>query len=148
MTEIHPVQHPLPAGVHDTFTYPCNDCGGTISVVSSTRQPHTCTAPAVSEGTDVRAWDTESGDYVAWGTHNPTIARTAVRKYILEVIGEPPEQLDEMTPPSEDFRNAALYWANPRLIDQEGPWDTAEFARHEEGFIPYDGWVPYMVVAQ
>lgn len=38
----HPVQHPLPAGVHDTFTYPCNDCGGPVSVVSSTRQPHAC----------------------------------------------------------------------------------------------------------
>ena len=42
MSENQPVQHPLPAGVHDTFMSTCNDCGGTISVVCSTRQPHTC----------------------------------------------------------------------------------------------------------
>lgn len=40
----HPVQHPLPEGVYDNFTYPCNMCGGTISVISSTRQLHTCHA--------------------------------------------------------------------------------------------------------
>jgi peptidoglycan/xylan/chitin deacetylase (PgdA/CDA1 family) len=147
MSEIHPVEHPLPAGVYDTFTYACNDCGGTISVLSSTRRPHTCAAPAGSESADVRAWDTEYGDYVAWGTHNPTVARTAVRKYILEVIGESPDRLDEMTPTVEDFRNAALYWADPNVIDKEETWDASEFARHEQGFIPYDGWVPYMVVS-
>lgn len=96
---------------------------------------------------NVQAWDTEYGDLVAWGTHNPTIARSAVRKYFLEVIGESPESLDEMTPPIEDFRCATRYWADPKALENEGPWNEGEYACHEEGFIPYDGWVPYMVVS-
>lgn len=95
---------------------------------------------------DVRAWDTEYGDYIAWGTHNPTIARTAVRKYILEVVGEDPEHLDEMTPPVKDFQNATRYWADPKVLEKEETWDASEYVRHEEGLIPYMGWVPYMVV--
>ena len=95
---------------------------------------------------EVKAWDTEYGDYVAWGTHSSSIARSAVRKYILEVVGESPENLDEMTPPFEDFKNATRYWADPKALENEGLWDASEYARHEEGFIPYDGWVPYMVV--
>jgi len=38
----NPVQRPLPEGVHDSFTYGCIICGGTITVVQSTRQPHEC----------------------------------------------------------------------------------------------------------
>jgi hypothetical protein len=95
---------------------------------------------------DIRAWDTEYGDYVAWGTHSPSLARSAVRKYILEVIGEDPENLDEMTPPFEDFEKATRYWADPKAVEVEGMWDSSMFARHEDGYIPYDGWVPYMVV--
>lgn len=42
MSENHTVTHPLPEGVYDNFTYACNTCGGTVTVISSTRQPHTC----------------------------------------------------------------------------------------------------------
>lgn len=38
----NPVQHPLPEGVHDYFTYTCILCGGTVTVVESTAQPHEC----------------------------------------------------------------------------------------------------------
>jgi hypothetical protein len=38
----NPVQRPLPEGVHDNFTYDCMICGGTITVIQSTRQPHEC----------------------------------------------------------------------------------------------------------
>lgn len=38
----NPVQRPLPEGVHDNFTYGCIICGGTITVVESTLQPHEC----------------------------------------------------------------------------------------------------------
>ena len=41
----HPVAHPLPTGVYDNFTYKCNACDGTITVIRSTRQAHEC-APA------------------------------------------------------------------------------------------------------
>ncbi len=95
---------------------------------------------------DVKAWDTEYGDYVAWGTHNPGIAMLAVRKYLLDVVCETPESLDEVTPAPEDFKNATRYWADPKVLDNEGLWDASEYARHEDGFIPYAGWVPYMVV--
>jgi len=101
---------------------------------------------ATIEEDKITAWDTEYGDYVAWGTHSPARARLAVRKYIREVIGEPEENLDEITPPFEDFQNATRYWADPKVIDKEENWDTSEYARHEEGYIPYMGWVPYMVV--
>jgi hypothetical protein len=102
-----------------------------------------------NHGPEIKAWDTEYGDYIAWGTHNPAVARLAVRKYILEVVGEHPNDLDDMTPPTEDFRNATRYWADPKVLenDDESPWDSSEYARHEEGYIPYDGWVPYMVIA-
>lgn len=42
MSENHPVAHPLPDGVYNNFTYACNTCAGTVTVISSTRQPHTC----------------------------------------------------------------------------------------------------------
>lgn len=38
----NPVQHPLPEGVYDSFTYSCIICGGTVTVVESTRLPHEC----------------------------------------------------------------------------------------------------------
>lgn len=77
-----------------------------------------------NHGPEVRAWDTEYGDYVAWGTHSSSVARAAVRNYLREVIGETPENLDECTPPFEDFQNATRYWADPKALDNEGPWDV------------------------
>ena len=96
---------------------------------------------------DIRAWDTEYGDYVVWGTHSPSRARITVRKYLLEVVAEKPEHLDEMTPPFSDFENARKMWADPKCLETEGIWDKSMIAPHSEGYIPYDGWVPYMVVA-
>jgi hypothetical protein len=51
-----------------------------------------------------------------------------------------------MTPPTEDFQNATRYWADPKVLEKEETWDASEYVRHEEGLIPYMGWVPYMVV--
>jgi len=95
---------------------------------------------------ELQAWDTEYGDYVVWGTHNPTVARLEVRKYLLEVQAEMPEYIDEVTPPIEDFRNARKMWADPKCLEQEGVWDKTMIAEHHEGYIPFMGWVPYMVV--
>jgi hypothetical protein len=100
------------------------------------------------EAEDIRAWDTEYGDYVVWGTHSPSRARLAVRKYLLEVEAEMPEYLDEVTPPFEDFGNARKMWADPKCLQSEEIWPKEMIQPHSEGLIPYMGWVPYMVVCQ
>lgn len=38
------VSRPLPEGVHDSFTYTCLFCAGTVKVVASIRLPHKCKA--------------------------------------------------------------------------------------------------------
>lgn len=63
----HPVQHPLPAGVHDTFTYACNNCGGTVHVISSTRQPHTCSS---TSGVLAEVAAERVRQHVKWGEQN------------------------------------------------------------------------------
>lgn len=95
---------------------------------------------------DIKAWDTEYGDYVVWGTHSPARARLVVRQYLLEVIGETPDHLDEMTPAVEDFENARKMWADPKVLDTEEIWPKDMIQPHSGDLIPVMDWVPYMVV--
>jgi hypothetical protein len=97
---------------------------------------------------DMKAWDTEYGDFVVWGTHNWSRARLEVRKYLLEVVGEEPEHLDGCTPPAEDFKNARKMWADPRCLEMEEIWPKDMIQPHSEDLVPYMGWVPYMVISQ
>ena len=36
------VQNPLPEGVYTDFSFSCKDCGATVEVRDSIRQPHDC----------------------------------------------------------------------------------------------------------
>lgn len=98
------------------------------------------------EQSKIMAWDTEYGDYVVWGTHSPSRARIAVRKYLLDVVAEQPEHIDEITPPFSDFENARKMWADPKCLDEEGIWDKSMIQPHTDGLIPTMDWVPYMFV--
>lgn len=67
MNTIHPVQHPLPEGVYDNFTHQCH-CGGTIKVINSTAQPHTCKEPASAVLKEVAA--ERERQNAKWGEQN------------------------------------------------------------------------------
>ena len=89
------------------------------------------------EGMTVEAWETEDGDVIVWGTHDPAEAKGAFDRYCEEVGAD----FDEDSMP--EFQYYSTYWPHPAAIDiEDEPWP-----RSFVGKEPISGWVPIMGIA-
>lgn len=83
----------------------------------------------------IEAWDTENGEIVVWGTHDPVEAKVAFDHY--EEVNQ--IDIDGENPPIY-FDEADKYWGDPRLRHQEENWGKESWSSE-----PVKGWTPYLV---
>lgn len=93
----------------------------------------------------IEAWDTQDGDFIIWGTHDPRIARIAVSNYLVQAIRFKPtgdEEDDELggLPTIERFINGTREYAH-RSLHAEEYWPLEKLSRRRKF-----GYVPYLVV--
>ena len=91
--------------------------------------------------TEVKAWDTEDGDIVVWGTHDPIEGLDAWVRYMVEDAGFSIDSPEVSVANAEDFRTPIKLWGSPELLEFEDRWQ-GELVSTE----PQPNWVPYMVV--
>lgn len=90
---------------------------------------------AETELPETEAWDTEMGDIVVWGTHDPIVAKNAYVEFARRNDAEIDEDFLEL-----DFSYADKFWGAPHLRDQEVEWEPQSFSTE-----PVEGWIPYLV---
>lgn len=137
----NPAQHPLPEGVHDSFTYTCLFCSGTVKVVASIRLPHECEV-VYDLARIIKSPESFDGGPVSCGPNDVYAARTAAA--ILAAGWRPP------TPPAHAIKSAcqghdyinvgsgALYCKPCEVLvtERDGAAAVLDMKEHETNVIP------------
>jgi hypothetical protein len=83
----------------------------------------------------IEAWETEDGNVVVWGTHDPQLAEVASTAY-----WELNRYDEEDRPTVEEWESSGNpQWAYPSLKDEE------VWAKDLYGDTEQPGWIPYLV---
>ena len=94
------------------------------------------------------AYETEHGDLVAWGTHDPWEALVLYGNFVAEEYGirRGTKEFRDAMPTVTDFERALKLWARPSAMADDGYWVTGKHVRERRGW--WRGFtVPVLVVA-
>lgn len=95
--------------------------------------------------TKIQAWETDEGDIVVWGTHDPNEAYAAYEAWILENYGD--DMKEESRLPRGAFSlhenfGVVIRWGHPFLLQEEDWTERQDWVLK----VFKDGFEPFMVV--